>query len=587
MDDPPPIPKLLRYLFGEAAETAHHAASPRLLLWCRAFDGWLEERGRKYRPGAIKLAERSWQRLLAQQGKLPWELSQADFEAHAAWMRAQGYSANYTAHALGVLANFYRWCAAQQVDPECPPGFNPAAGVRRPKSRPFAGASLLSRAELEWLLGYMQQDGSPLGRRAYAFTLARLRLGVPLRSLQRLRWGQIHCDCNGAAITGADITGAAITGAAWVRWRPEAEPVRLPEQAWQAIQQWLSASGRLAGMRAGDYIFTPLVDPLQREPGDRAAAWASDRCLSVDVIEDNLLLYGLRLGIDKQKLTPLALRCTALRLRLDSGDSPEQMRAFMDGRGRVRNTRRLMSLLPRLPPDPAPESQEPEHPQAAPLPLRKSMPYPPGRGLKHGLFAQSQPTGQVLQVLAEDVHGVEAELTGLRLLSRGLMALQAQGRSSRELSQLAQAYSLTAQRLATMITAEKQLEQGSQQSDWAENFLAALDGFAAANGQPPWSPDLRAEACSGDPDLAAGSRRLDEEIASMRLVLRTTLDLAGQAEQQGQVGEYIHLVDVYSQACNRLMRLLRASQAGQGRLEAYLREFLDSALQEVTKTWSL
>jgi len=32
---------------------------------------------------------------------------------------------------------------------------------------------------------------------------------------------------------------------------------------------------------------------------------------------------------------------------------------------------------------------------------------------------------------------------------------------------------------------------------------------------------------------------------------------------------------------------LRASQAGQGRLEAYLREFMDSALEEVTKTWSL
>jgi hypothetical protein len=182
---------------------------------------------------------------------------------------------------------------------------------------------------------------------------------------------------------------------------------------------------------------------------------------------------------------------------------------------------------------------------------------------------------------------VEAELTGLRLLSRGLMALQAQARSSRELSQLAQAYSLAAQRLATMITAEKQLEQGSQQGDWAENALAALDSIAEYFGDPPWSPDFRAEACSGDPYLAAGSRRLDEEIASMRLVLRTTLDLASEAKQQRQVGEYIHLVDVYSEACNRLMRLLRASQAGQGRLEAYLREFMDSALEEVTKTWSL
>jgi len=579
MDDPPPTPKLLVYLFGEAAETAQHAASPRLLLWCRAFDDWLEERGRKYRSGASRLAERSWKRLLGQQGKLPWELSQADFEAHAAWMRAQGYSANYTAHALGVMANFYRWCAAQQVDPECPPGFNPAAGVRRPQYRPLEGASLLSRGEVERLLGYMQRDSSPLGRREYAFTLARLHLGVALHSLQRLRWGQIDC---------------ASTSEAWVRWRAEAEPVRLPEEAWEAIQQWLTASGRRADMREGDYIFTPLVDPLQREASDRGEAWARERYLSVDAIEDNLRLYGLRVGIDKRKLTPLALRRTALRLRLDSGDGPEQMRAFMDGQGRVRNTRRLMSLLPQLPPDPAPGSQgEPAHPEAAelpleaPLPLRKSIPYPPGYGMKHGLFAQSQPTEQVLEILAEDVHGVEAELTGLRLLSRGLMALQAQARSSRELSQLAQAYSLAAQRLATMITAEKQLEQGSQQGDWAENALAALDSIAEYFGDPPWSPDFRAEACSGDPYLAAGSRRLDEEIASMRLVLRTTLDLASEAKQQRQVGEYIHLVDVYSEACNRLMRLLRASQAGQGRLEAYLREFMDSALEEVTKTWSL
>ncbi len=325
----------------------------------------------------------------------------------------------------------------RQVDPECPLSFNPAAGVRRPQSHPFDGASLLSRAEMERLLGYMQRDSSPLGRREYAFTLARLRLGVALHSLQKLRWGQIHCDRKGEA---------------WVRWREEAEPVRLPEQAWEAIQQWLTASGRRADIREGDYIFTPLVDPLQREASDRGEAWARKRHLSVDAIEDNLRLYGLRVGIDKRKLTPLALRRTALRLRLDSGDGPEQMRAFMDGQGRVRNTRRLMGRLPRLPPDPAPESQgEPA------LPLRKSMPYPPGAGLKHGLFAQSQPIGQVLEVLAEDVHGVEAELTGLRLLSRGLMALQAQARNGRELSQLAQAYSLTAQRLATMITAEKQL----------------------------------------------------------------------------------------------------------------------------------
>ena len=584
MDDPPPIPKLLRYLFGQAAGAAHHAASPRLLLWCEAFDGWLAERGRKYRRAAVKLAERSWQRLLARQGKLPWELALADFEAHAAWMLAQGYSANYTSQELGALAGFYRWCEAHQVDPECPLSFNPAAGVRRPQSHPFEGASLLSRAEMERLLGYIQRDSSPLGRREYAFFLARLSLGVPLYSLQQLTWGQI--DSKGGE-------GVAITGAAWVRWRADSEPFRLPEQVWEAIRLWLSASGRLPGMRLGDYIFTPLVDPLQREPSDRAAAWASERCLSIALIEDNLRLYGLRLGIAKQKLTPLALRRTALCLRVDCGDTPEQMRAFMDSRGRLRDTLRLMSRLPPLPPDPLPRTQEPERPQAAPqpdeapLPPRKFTPFPSGAALQHGLFAQSQPAEQVLEILAEDVRGVEAELTGLRLLSRGLIALQARARNSRELSQLAQAYTLTAQRLATMIASEKRLQQDSQQDDWVEEALAALDRIAESFGEPPWSPDIRAEACSGDPDLAAGSRGLDEEIAAMRLVLRKTLALASETEQQCQVGQYIHLVDVYSQGCNRLMQLLLAGQAGQGRLEAYLRQLFDTALDDVRKEMTL
>jgi hypothetical protein len=506
--------------------------------------------------------------LLPQQGKLPWELTQADFEAHMAWMRAQGYSANYIAQTLGVLANFYRWCAARQVDAECPPGFNPAACAPRPKYHPIYGGSLLSQAELEKLLGYMQRDDSPPGRRDYAFCLARLRLGVPLYSLQKLRWGQID--------------GTSPEGA-WVRWRPEAEPARLPEEVWAAMREWLAASGRLAGMREGDYLFTPLVDPLQREPSDRAEAWDAGRYLSVDGLADHMRLYGLRLGIDKQKLTSLALRRTALRLRLDTGESPEQMRAFMDGQGRVRNTRRLMELLPRLPPDPPGDSLEPA------LPQRKSIPYPPGAGLKHGLFAHSQPPEQVLEILSEDIQGIEAELAGLRLLGRGLLELQAQRCSSKQRALLAQAYTLVAARLAMMVEAEKHLEQagreGRQEDLWAEEFLAMLDRMDVEDGSEPFSAAFRAEALGGEPELALTARALVEEVAAMRLVLRNTLDQADEARQIGDIGEYTHLVDIYSKGCNRLLRLMRAGPVVHRRLVAHLKQVLETAIEEVTQDW--
>jgi hypothetical protein len=59
MVDQPPIPRLLLYLFGDAAEAARSGAAPRLLRWCRAFDDWLEERRRSAPGGACCLSRAS------------------------------------------------------------------------------------------------------------------------------------------------------------------------------------------------------------------------------------------------------------------------------------------------------------------------------------------------------------------------------------------------------------------------------------------------------------------------------------------------------------------------------------------------
>jgi hypothetical protein len=378
-----------------------------------------------------------------------------------------------------------------------------------------------------------------------------------------------------------------------VRWRPEAQPVPLPGDVWAAIRLWLAACGRLsdgaptASLAPGQYIFTPLLDLPQQGPLDRPAAWGLDRHLSCDLMLDNLRLYGRQVGLPDHKLTTLALRRTGLRLRLQAGDTAEQIKTYVDGRSTPRDLRHRLRLLPPLPPDPPATAQSAVPVADLPLPQRKGLPLEPGYGMKHGFLAHSQPAAEVQAVLGEAVRGVDAELAGLRRLARGLLSMQARQCTGKELGQLSQAYTLTATRLAMMVDAEKRLSQGGQSDNWAERVLAALDGAAQELGLTPPSIAIRAEALGSDAHLAASSRQLDEEIAAMRLVLRRTLALAVQAGQADDVGEYIHLVDIYSQGCNRLMRLLLAAPSGQGRLETVLRQCMDLALAEVQKDWTV
>jgi integrase len=186
------IPMLLTFLFGDSAKVAQQGASERLMRWCRAFDDWLAERKRIRKPGTIRHSVEAWRRLAQQIGKMPWEFTAKDIEQHAAWMQNKGFSPMTISSTLGIISNFYRWCGERRVDPECQEDFNPAEKVNRPKVQLYRGAKLLSREEISRLLKTMQRDPSVLGKRDYAFTLARLRFGVPLSSLLQLKWGQIE-----------------------------------------------------------------------------------------------------------------------------------------------------------------------------------------------------------------------------------------------------------------------------------------------------------------------------------------------------------------------------------------------------------
>jgi hypothetical protein len=156
------------------------------------------------------------------------------------------------------------------------------------------------------------------------------------------------------------------------------------------------------------------------------------------------------------------------------------------------------------------------------------------------------------------------------------------------MARLGDAYTLTAVRLAGMLNIEKELAQeksGSQEkAAMLENFLDGVVRFETEQGRPTTRQavlaELEAQALGAGVELGLAAHRLEEEIASTRLILRNTLDLALQA---GDADEYIHLVEIYSSGCSRLVHMLQRGHAGLDRLLNYIREQIRKAIDEVAK----
>jgi site-specific recombinase XerD len=565
VDSKPPV--MFTLLFGDGAERAQRGASRRLNRWAAAFDDWLAELAAADKPGSLRHPLNAWRSLLGQQAKMPWELAQEDIEAHAAWLAGQGFSPGTITQGLRFIDRFYRWCGERKIDPACGAGFNPAGAVQRPRQRRLQGVRLLSREQVARLLAVMRRDPSELGKRDYAFTLARLSTGAPHEALRQLTWGQIEPQGQ----------------VAWVRWLPEAERRLLPQDAWEAIQAWLAASGRLAGMEPGAYVFVPLAHSLSSTPHDRPEAWNERRCFSSDRQTKNLKVYGRLAGVPAEILTQNVLRWTAIRLRLDEGASLEQMQAFLETRVSLWQTRDFLKQLPELPQDGASPAGEPAGVDGI-APDRSARRGKPGEGARHGFYARCHPPEAVAAVLAENIQGISEEIVGLRMLGRALLERQAQVRDPVQTVQLGEAYTLAAYRLGELIKAEVKLADQKRASLEDETLLERLDEMAGVLGLEPFSERARQERQAG---LDPAARRVVEEVASTRLVLRNTINQAGQAHFTGayQVGQLINLVDLYGIGCVRLVRLLSIEGAGAGWVGVQLHAATDQALEDLLVEW--
>ena len=385
MDEEQNIPMLFIFYFGEAAPTAQKGASRRLKKWSRAFEEWMDARRRDFQKDAVKQARMTWRRLVRQCGKMPWSVTGEDIEQHIDWMKQEGFAKSTINCAAGIIASFYEWCDAKQVDTACEAGFNPAKEVRRLKIGRFEGVCLWTREEVRAFLDLLRRDESELGKREYAYFMARVYLGVPLKQLQRLRWGQMEAN----------------EEEAWLRWREDGERVKLPDPVWQAIRDYLRASGRLEGMRREKYIFAPLATPGREVTGGKAEDWLEEEPLSGTSMLSSLKLYGRKVGIAEEKLNMMALRRTAIRLRMDEGESLEGMKVFMDSREENRSTKYRLKWLAEMPGEST--SGEERQRREAEVRVRKAKPFKEGENVRHGFYRHKKDMQAVRAVIAEEI----------------------------------------------------------------------------------------------------------------------------------------------------------------------------------------
>lgn len=547
------IPLLMRFYFGENAERAQRGASRRLVKWSRAFEQWLAERRAKLNEGSASEGRLAWRRLARQCGKMPWEVKREDIEGLMRWMQEEEYAKGTINNTVGLISSFYDWCSAHGLDAACGKDFNPAKGVVRIRKAYYEGTTPWSREEVGRLLELVGRDASPLGRRELAFLKLRLSSGAPQKTLLQLKWEQIEQKGDEA----------------WVRWREGSDPVKLEAETWQAIREWLAASGRLEGMTKEKYIFTPLRFREKEDTGGKAEDWVEEQAYSNRMMWGSLQIYGRKLGIGEEKLNWTALRITAIRLRLEAGESLEGMKRFMQSRVSRDALKYMLGKVPLLAQD------EEEAMAAVVVPVRHVRLFKEGEGMLHGWYMRRKDPQAVKEVLEEGIRGVEQETKCLRELMEGLIERGTDDEASVEV------YSMAAGRLTELITSGKAME-GSKEAKLVEESLEIFDKKRRHNSIWPSSEQVRAAAARWQGKGAKANVR--EEVATIRMVLRNIYRRASICEDDRQ---YLRLLDLYGKVCIRLMRMVKLEGVEMEQVRGYLRWSLDTAVKEVRREWGL
>lgn len=469
---------LFRLMFGEQAVTARSNASERLLRWAAWFDEWLLERTQM--AGKKKLPLIAWGDFLAAARKAPWQAEEADVRGYIDSLREQGKTSLQIANRLTEMTSFYKFaqargaaCAETVVDP--------TAAVKQPPRARYPGGTYLNLQQIQALLETLRSAEDAIDRRDYAMVLLQLASALRPGELRRLRWGQV------------DLSGSP--GGAWVR-RPfrrslpglsvplqssgplqtsVSQPFRgegwvfreAADEAIQAVLAWLRAAARLEYIQPEDFIFCPLEIRWEKTANAAPETWDSSRPLTDLAMRQRLEYWSDLAGLQPQDVKWNSLRITALLLRVQAGDSHQEIHqrfGFSQGsvtysmlRDRQRKARRARWQK---------ETGSPQDGEAK----------PPASGA-NAFYAQAIPVQDLARLEQLNPGGIEGEVNSLRVLMFHSLKHALESGNTAEMVRLIEAISGATQRMANALKVQRELS-GKGETDefsWSEITRSILE----------------------------------------------------------------------------------------------------------------
>lgn len=547
------LPLLLLFMHGEAdARIALETASEQTLLWCQAFEGWLSEIRGRFKPTTYRTYLLAWKGFINHSQMMPYQINSSEVQAYIEYLSSTARLAPAILHwRLQILSSFYDWCTQQAIDPSCGPDFNLGAPHVWKKPKTKTRWELMSHEEAQALLDILRNEPWILCSREFAFFTCRLLLGISTRKLVHLKWGQIRADQEGR----------------WIDLEDHIQPAALDDAAWQAIEDYLRAAGRLGPTRTPPpdaYIFAPLKNRHYDTNNLKAEDWDETRCVSTDSYLNTLRTYGLLIGIAPQKLSLPALRYTAISWWMIAGDSEEELARFLGWIKFYGNSEYIKNISAMTKEE---QSNTFQARTPASLPVRLSGCRNWDHSIKHGFYANSQPPEDLNAILAEEGGGIDQEIQGMRVLERRLVSQQGKHEAGAVLAGLLDMTSNTAAFIGKLIQAEKQLAQENKTEQAAEQELERLRVYALENGMELDVEAVRAEAHKSNAGMDLTNRRLMEEIAATQLVIRRAFNIGVESEDPK---ELLRMTTIYGYACLRLAKLLKTQVHQCGRLGDYL-----------------
>jgi integrase len=323
----------------------------RARVWPVAFDEWLAENPRTGapRPGNTREAyAAAWEDFRQFCPKVGWKVEGIDVKEWVEDLRrrvvaphvAKGLVANgrrtdgqvglsdstinqYLA-AISAFFSFAEQYEVRTLDGRVAAlfeGVNPAKSrmVKRPKAQPFGKSMYLDieqlRALLQAIRSYREVNPAK-ALRDYALFLCYVSTGARNSEVREWRWGDLE-------------RRGAVT---FYRWSNKGKTGidELPADAWGAVEEFLKATGRAAGIQDDDFIFQPLSDAitrLKRLDGSAvvdAETWDRNRALSAAEVNRSLRMYAKRAGLETKGVHVHVLRHSAYMLYREAGLSLEE-----------------------------------------------------------------------------------------------------------------------------------------------------------------------------------------------------------------------------------------------------------------------